>query len=281
MFLLVGGSRAFQVTCRSHATAAVATSGLRLSFLDDLQKGFAKAFSTDANAGDNMSSNNNNKYYTIAISGSSGLVGTALKDELSKRTAVNGKPVRIVNLQRGTTTDASASTMPDDTPEVTVTWNPHGTTADETLNSTVAAELDAIVHLAGENVATGKGPLGFAGIRAWTASKKEAILKSRTIPTAALAQVVAQTPQPQTFLSASGIGAYGDNFIGNAREAVDESAETDSSTGFLADVSRQWEAATQAATQSQQNRVVQMRFGVVLSKQGGALAKLFPVFFLG
>lgn len=105
-------------------------------------------------------------------------------------------------------------------------------------------------------------------------------MKSRTIPTAALAQVVAATPKPQSFLVASGIGAYGDNFIGNAREAVDESADISSSKGFMCEVSRQWEAATEAA-KTDNNRVVNMRFGVVLSKKGGALAKLFPVFFFG
>ena len=278
MFLLVGGgSRAFQVTCRTGTSRT--NSALRMAFWDDWQKGFAKAFSTTSGAASSSNGNMTSKYYTIAISGSNGLVGTALKDELSKRATVNGKPVRIVNLQRGTDT-ASAANMVDTT-EITVTWNPHATTANETLHPTVAAELDAIVHLAGENVATGKGPLGFLGLRAWTAAKKEAILNSRTIPTAALARVVAETPKPQTFLSASGVGAYGDNFIGNTREAVDESADISSSGGFLAEVSRQWEAAAAVAAETGENRVVNMRFGVVLSKQGGALAKLYPVFFLG
>uniref|UniRef100_A0A7S3L4Q3 DUF1731 domain-containing protein n=1 Tax=Amphora coffeiformis TaxID=265554 RepID=A0A7S3L4Q3_9STRA len=223
-------------------------------------------------------SNDSSKYFTIGITGSSGLVGTALKDELSRRASVNGKPVRIVNLKRGTAPE-SLTQLPDQ-PEVSVTWNPKASTADEAMDLTVAAELDAIVHLAGENVATGKGPLGFLGIRAWSQEKKDEIMNSRTIPTAALAKVIAATPKPQSFLSASGIGAYGDNFIGDACEAVDESADITSSVGFLAEVSRQWEVATEAA-KTGKNRVVNMRFGVVLSKQGGAMGKLFPIFFLG
>ena len=206
-------------------------------------------------------------------------MGTALKDELSRRTSVNGKPVRIVNLKRGTAPEYLTQ-LPDNEPEISVTWNPNASTAEEAMDMTVAAELDAIVHLAGENVATGKGPLGFLGIRPWSQEKKDEIMKSRTVPTAALAKVIAATPKPQSFLSASGIGAYGDNFIGNAREAVDESADTTGSTGFLAEVSRQWEAATEAA-KTGRNRVVNMRFGVVLSKQGGAMGKLYPIFFLG
>lgn len=283
MFLLVGGSRAFQATCKSSCSSS--RSALGMSIFDEFQRGFAKAFSTDTtNNNDDSTMGATSKYYTVAITGSSGLVGNALKDELSKRAVVNGKPVRIVNLQRGTTvsTTANENTLLDNgSQEITVTWNPQGTTANETLDPTIAAELDAIVHLAGENVATGKGPLGFLGIRPWTAAKKQEIMNSRTIPTAALARVVASTSsKPQAFLSASGIGAYGDDFIGNARPAVDENAGISGSTGFLAQVSREWEAATQQA-KTDQNRVVNMRFGVVLSKQGGALAKLYPIFFLG
>ena len=73
MFLLVGSSRAFQMTSRGRAAAASATT-LRMSLFEDLQKGFAASFSTDTSA--------RSKYYTIGITGSSGLVANALKDEL-------------------------------------------------------------------------------------------------------------------------------------------------------------------------------------------------------
>jgi uncharacterized protein (TIGR01777 family) len=79
-------------------------------------------------------------------------------------------------------------------------------------------------------------------------------------------------------MSASGVGAYGDNFIGEAALMADESTDISNSPGFLAQVSREWEDATKDAGK---NRVVNMRMGVVLSKAGGALAKLFPIFFLG
>lgn len=144
------------------------------------------------------------------------------------------------------------------------------------------SNMDAVVHLAGENVATGLGRLGFLGIRPWTKEKKEEILNSRVIPTKALAMAVASVPKSQSFLVASGVGAYGDKFIGESAEAVDESANTDSASGFLAKISREWEAACAPASQSgTNNRVVNMRFGVVLSTKGGALQKLYPIFFLG
>lgn len=273
MFLLIGSSRAFQVTSRSRGGASSLTC-LRMSFFDDLQKGFSRAFTTDVA---NNPATGDSKYYTIGIAGSSGLVAAALKDELSKRASVKGKPVRIVNLKRG---NAPESIEIPDEPEVSVTWNPKAPTAEEAMDLKVAAELDAIVNLAGENVATSQGPLGFLGIRAWTQQKKDEIMNSRTTTTSALAKVIAATPKPQSFLSASGIGAYGDNFIGDAREAVDESADISDTTGFLAEVSRQWEAAAEAAVTGE-NRVVKMRFAVVLSKKGGALGKLFPIFFLG
>lgn len=258
----------------------MAATALHVSFFEDLQKGFSKAFSTDTSMDPPKSPS---KYYTIGITGSSGMVANALKDELSKRSSVNGKPVRIVNLKRGSAPESVGDRLlADDTaaPEISVVWNPKATTAAEAMDPALAAELDAIVHLAGENVATGKGPLGFLGIQAWSKEKKTEILDSRTIPTAALAKVVASTPKPQSFLVASGVGAYGDDFIGNARPAVDESADISTTTGFLAEVSRQWEKASEAA-KTGKNRVVNMRFGVVLSKKGGALGKLYPIFFLG
>ena len=73
----------------------------------------------------------------------------------------------------------------------------------------------------------------------------------------------------------------GDNFVGDALDAADENRNTDNVKGFLAEVSRKWEAATEAAKKSKKHRVVNMRFAVALSKKGGALQKLFPVFFLG
>lgn len=217
------------------------------------------------------------KFYTIGITGSGGLVGTALRDELGRRETVHGKPVRIVRLTRA---GAAQDSELGDEAETTINWNPNGAIAGEIISSAVLDAMDAVIHLSGENVATGLGPLGFLGIRPWTDEKKAEILDSRVTPTRALAKALASAKKPKIFLAASGVGVYGDNFVGDEMDAVDETMDVSGTKGFLADVSRAWEAATTEASRGN-NRVVNMRFGVVLSTKGGALAKLYPVFFLG
>jgi uncharacterized protein (TIGR01777 family) len=246
------------------------SSKLSATFFEDFPKTLSRAFSSMANGSDS-------KYYTIGITGAGGLVGTALRDELGRRETLNGKPVRVVRLSRG---DVAEQKVLDNASETTLVYNPKGSSADEVIDLSAAAEMDAIVHLAGESVATGLGPLGFLGLRPWTNEKKKEILDSRIIPTAALAKVVASSPSLKTFLVASGVGAYGDNFIGEDSVAVDETMDISTSSGFLAEVSRQWEAASEGAKTSS-NRVVNMRFGVVMSTKGGALGKLYPIFFVG
>ena len=88
----------------------------------------------------------------------------------------------------------------------TLVWNPKGATSEAVIHPSAAAELDAIVHLAGENIATGLGPLGFLGIRPWTEEKKAKIINSRVVTTEALSKVIADAKQPKTFLVASGVG---------------------------------------------------------------------------
>jgi len=225
-------------------------------------------------------------YHTIAITGSSGLVGKALLDELSKRESVNNKPIRVIKLERSTTPITSGISLPEEASVSSLPWNPNASGEDDdvAIDSTVMPSIDTIVHLAGENVATGLGPLGFLGIRPWSDSKKAAILNSRTGPTRAIAKAVASSSNPTTLISASGVGAYGDVFVGsNSPPAADEDADTTKTTGFLAEVSRQWEDATSpaAAAAVGENRVIQARFAPVLSKAGGALQKLYPVFFFG
>ena len=265
--LFVAGFRGGQAVVSSTGSRLVKTR-LQVSFFEGLQKTFSTEPMTSPAS----------KYYTIGITGSGGLVGTALRDELSRRDAVNGKPVRIVRLSRGGV--AEEKELPDAATETKLVWNLSGASVDEILSPKVAAEMDAIVHLAGENIATGQGPLGFLGLRPWTAEKMDEIINSRVALTSALAKVVASFKKPTTFLTASGCGVYGGNFIGDSVEAVDESMDVSKTEGFLADVSRAWEAATEKATKGK-NRVVNARFGVVLSKKGGALAKLYPIFFLG
>lgn len=247
------------------------SSKLSATFFEDFPKTVSRAFSSMANGSDS-------KYYTIGITGAGGLVGTALRDELGRRGNLNGKPVRVVRLSRG---NVAEQKVLDDMSETTLVYNPKGSSADEVIDLSAAAEMDAIVHLAGESVATGLGPVNsILGLRPWTEKKKAEILSSRVIPTKALAKVVASSKSPKTFLVASGVGAYGDNFIGEDSAAVDETMDISKSGGFLAEVSRQWEAASDEAKIGK-NRVVNMRFGVVMSKKGGALGKLYPIFFVG
>jgi uncharacterized protein (TIGR01777 family) len=122
--------------------------------------------------------------------------------------------------------------------------------------------FDAVIHLAGENVA-----------KRWRKKRKASILASRADFTRQLCTALAQTAHPPAhLLSASAVGYYGYD----RDEVLTE--DSPSGDGFLAEVCRQWEAATAPLTGS---RVVHMRLATVLSPQGGALAKLLPSFRFG
>lgn len=124
---------------------------------------------------------------------------------------------------------------------------------------------DAVVHLAGAGI----------GDKRWNDDYKQLVLRSRVDGTTTVANAIAQcNDPPKVLLSASAVGFYGDT----GEEVVDESAA--SGDGFLADVVRQWEAAT-APAESAGVRVVHARSGVVLSSEGGALGKVLPLFKLG
>jgi uncharacterized protein len=179
---------------------------------------------------------------TIAITGASGFVGSALAAFLRAR----GDRVRPL-VRPGRSADDG------------IAWDPAGGRID------VAAleGVDAIVHLAGENVGDGR----------WTASKKQRIRDSRVQGTALLADAIGRLAQkPAVWVSGSAVGYYGDR--GDAR--VDETAPHGSD--FLAEVTVAWEAAADAA---QGVRVVHPRLGLVLAPHGGALAKMLLPFKLG
>jgi uncharacterized protein (TIGR01777 family) len=126
------------------------------------------------------------------------------------------------------------------------------------------ADADAVVNLAGENIAGGR----------WTDERKRRLVASRLDATGTLVAAMQKTPrQKRTFLSASAIGFYGDR----GDETLDESATNGS--GFLADLVVQWENA--ARTAETVARVVIVRLGVVLAKGGGALGKMELPFRLG
>jgi hypothetical protein len=126
-------------------------------------------------------------------------------------------------------------------------------------------DADAVVNLAGENVGAGR----------WTAARRQRILQSRLEATGKLVEALRATPEKRrTFVSASAVGFYGLH----GDETLDESAP--SGGGFLADVTRQWEAAAREGEAFA--RLAILRFGVVLAAdRGGALAKMMLPFRLG
>ncbi len=182
----------------------------------------------------------------IIVSGSSGLVGSALVAELR---AAGHSVTRLVRTSRA----------PSPT-ERLVSWNPQG----GTIDAAALEAHDAIVNLAGESL-----------VGVWTRAKKAAIRESRVRGTTLLARTVSGLREPpRVFVSASAIGYYGDRPPG---ETLDESASR--GTGFLSDIVTEWEAASHLADATA--RVVNTRFGLVLSPKGGALAAMLPVFRAG
>jgi uncharacterized protein (TIGR01777 family) len=141
-----------------------------------------------------------------------------------------------------------------------VRWNPRaGTLAVADLDG-----VDAVVHLAGASVS-----------ERWTAEHKREILESRRLGTALIARTIASMPRkPRVLVSASAVGIYGSR----GDEWLTETSA--SGTDFLAEVGRAWESGADAARDAG-IRVVHPRIGIVLSPEGGALAKMLPAFRLG
>ncbi len=180
----------------------------------------------------------------IAITGSTGLVGTALVPFLQ------GGGHEIIRLVRGTPRGPGEHA-----------WQPEKGLPD------IAAlgPLDAVIHLAGENV---------AGKR-WSPAAKARIRGSRVGPTAALAQSLAAAPvKPRVFISASAIGYYGNR---GGDPLTEDSAP---GQGFLPETCVAWEAAADPA-RAAGIRVVHPRFGIILDARGGALGKMRLPFSLG
>jgi uncharacterized protein len=180
----------------------------------------------------------------VAITGSSGFVGEALVASL------RASGHEVVRLQRGGNGGAG-----------TARWEP----ATGEFDRAALGRIDAVVHLAGENVAGGR----------WTAARKRAIADSRGPATLALCRQLAALPQPPAVLvSASATGIYGDR----GDEPLDETSPA--GTGFLADVARAWEAGTEPL-RARGTRVVNLRIGMVLDPVGGALQRMLLPFRLG
>ena len=179
----------------------------------------------------------------VAVTGSSGLIGSSLVSYLSKKDIVVSKILR-------------ENTKDDD-----ISWKPE----DGDWNSAFTGGVDGIVHLAGESVASGK----------WTRKKKEKIRNSRIEGTKRLCEHILKLPTPPSVLvCASAIGYYGNRGV----EFLNEGSPRGS--GFLSDVCLGWEEAAESVSKAG-IRVVNVRFGIVLSKDGGALAKMMTPFKIG
>lgn len=181
----------------------------------------------------------------IAITGSSGLIGFALLPFLRKNSHNVSKILRSYK----------------ENDKINISWLPES----DSWSTAYKNGLDGVVHLAGENIAAGK----------WTVEKKDGIRKSRVYGTKSLCESICNlSEKPKVLICASAIGFYGDR----GDEVLNE--ESTKGTGFLSDVCQDWEDATKIASQSG-IRVVNLRFGMVLSSNGGALAKMLLPFKLG
>lgn len=181
----------------------------------------------------------------ILVSGSHGLVGRALIRSLT------GEGHEVIRLVRRGRSIGS--------PEVE--WHPNQGLIDaEHLEG-----LDAVVHLAGESIASGR----------WTEGKKQKIRDSRVKGTELLSKSLARLSRPPaTFVCASAIGYYGNR---GDEVLTEQSARGD---GFLAEVCVEWEKTTAPAAEKG-IRIVNARFGIILAADGGALAKMLPPFRMG
>jgi uncharacterized protein (TIGR01777 family) len=179
----------------------------------------------------------------IAIAGASGLVGSTLVPALVAEGAA------VTRLVRGAPKSGE------------IEWHPN----QDQLSSQSLAGFDIIINLAGENIAGGR----------WTDEHKRKIRDSRVSGTHMLSEAIAKMdPRPGAFICASATGIYGDR----DDETLDEQSE--SGSGFLAGVCREWEKACEPAIKAGV-RVVNLRFGPILAREGGMLAKLLTPFKMG
>ncbi|HET6371526.1 MAG TPA: TIGR01777 family oxidoreductase [Nitrospiria bacterium] len=179
----------------------------------------------------------------IVISGSSGLIGKAV---ISALTSQGDDVMRLTRPQSGSGE---------------VQWDP----ARGEIDRAALEGSDVVIHLAGESIASGR----------WTKAKKERIYRSRVDGTRLLVQTLLQLERPpKTLLCASAIGFYGE------RGSEPMTEENGSGSFFISGLCRDWEEAARPALDAG-IRVVNLRFGIVLSAADGALAKMLLPFRLG
>ncbi len=181
----------------------------------------------------------------VALTGASGMVGSAL----AKKLRAEGDEV-VTYVRHGAANGKDK-----------FLWDPDA----GTIDAAGLSGCSAVVNLAGENIAA----------KRWSEEQKQKIRNSRVKGTTLLSTAIAGlTDKPEVLVSASAIGFYGDR--GDEKLTEKSSA----GNGFLAEVCREWEKSTRAAADSGV-RVVHARLGVVLSKDGGALQKMLPIFQMG
>ncbi len=179
----------------------------------------------------------------IAIAGASGMVGSALIPAWEK----DGHEVSPLVRKAARAGE--------------IEWHPN----QDEINPATLNEFEAVVNLAGENIAEGR----------WTDEKKRRIHDSRVHGTHLLAEAIAKLAQkPRVFLCASATGFYGDR----GDEILDEHSE--SGGGFLAGVCREWERAAEPAVRASV-RVVNLRFGPIVARTGGMMARMLTPFKMG
>jgi uncharacterized protein (TIGR01777 family) len=182
---------------------------------------------------------------TVAISGASGLVGSALAEALEAR---GDRVLRLVRAEA----DAGEGRV-------------YFGVEDRVIDGAALEGVDAVVHLAGESI----------GGKRWTAAQKERIRASRVDGTKLLAGALALlSKKPRVLACASAVGIYGDR----GDEELDETSAP--GEGFLVEVCRLWEEAADPARNAG-IRVAHVRLGLVLSPEGGALARMLPIFRTG
>jgi len=180
----------------------------------------------------------------IGVTGSSGLIGSALVDHLRSV----GHDVRRFVRREPKAADE-------------VSWNPER----NLIDPRALEQLDGVIHLAGVSIAA----------RRWSQSFKQEIRETRVNSTKLLVEAFGKVASPpRFFLCASAIGYYGDR----GEEILTETSSR--GTGFLASVVEEWEKAARTA-EKYGTRVVNLRFGQVLARHGGAIPSLLPVFRLG
>ena len=179
----------------------------------------------------------------IVVAGASGLVGSVLVPKLV------GERAEVTRLVR-------SAAGPGE-----IEWHPDR----GTIDAPSLEGFNAIINLAGDGIANGR----------WTEDKKRRILESRVNGTRLLSETMAKlSPKPATFINASAIGFYGSR----GEELVDEGSGP--GEGFLANVCRDWESATAPAEQAG-IRVVKLRLGVILTRDGGIMGSMLQPFKLG